>query len=294
MRFLVTGASGQLGGYLLRELSRQGEPVTAWSGAQSGSLFGVLLRPVDLADPDSVARAFREARPAVVLHAGAVSQVAACFRDPVRARQVNAAGTACLTELAAEAGARLVLVSTDLVFDGTRGGYREGDAVAPLSVYGQTKADAERAVRAAPGGVVARVSLLFGPPLVGRPSFFEDQAAALRAGRPCTLFTDEWRTPLGLQAAAEALLVLARSDFTGLLHLGGPERLSRFDMGRRLAAWLGCDPDVLMPVYRSSSSEPEPRPADVSLDSSLWRRLFPKQGWPTWEEALRQMGVPGR
>src|SRR5690348_11824270 len=114
MRILVTGASGQLGGYLLRELRRRGADAAAWAGTRGGRLFGYDLRPVDLTDADAVAAAFGEARPAAVLHAAALANVADCYRDPARARRVNAEGTARLAELAGRAGARLVSVSTDL------------------------------------------------------------------------------------------------------------------------------------------------------------------------------------
>src|SRR5207302_4863142 len=124
-----------------------------------------------------------------------------------------------LAELAAQGGARLLFVSTDLVFDGEHAPYREGDRPAPLSVYGRSKAAAEAAVRAVPRGVVARVSLLFGPTVVGRPSFFDDQVAALRGRRPLTLFEDEWRTPLDYSTAARALLGVLHSDFLGVVHV---------------------------------------------------------------------------
>src|SRR5262245_2099978 len=142
-RILLTGASGQLGGYLLRELAGLGVPVSAWSGSRPGRLLGLDLRPVDLADPDAVAAAFREARPDLVLHAAALSRAADCFRDPGRAERVNAGGTAVLAELAGRAGARLVFVSTDLAFDGERGWYREDDDPAPVLVYGRTKVAGE-------------------------------------------------------------------------------------------------------------------------------------------------------
>jgi dTDP-4-dehydrorhamnose reductase len=294
MRLLVTGASGQLGGYLLRELRDAGAAVTAWSGSRRGELFGVPLYPVDLADADAVAAAFREARPDAVIHAGAWARVADCHRDPGRASRVNTAGSRTLAELAAGAGARLLFVSTDMVFDGERAPYREGDPPTPLSVYGRTKADAEAAVLAAPRAAVARASLLFGPTLVGRPSFFDEQAAALRAGTPLTLFADEWRTPLDLATAARALTALARSDFTGLLHVGGPERLSRLEMGRRLARSLGVPGANIIPSGRADAPAAEPRPRDVSLDSSRWRGRFPGQPSPTWEEALRTLYYPGK
>jgi dTDP-4-dehydrorhamnose reductase len=292
MRLLVTGASGMLGAYLLRELRAAGAAVTAWGGARGGELFGVPLRPVDLTDAGAVAAAFREARPDAVLHAAALARVADCHRDPGLAQRVNAGGSAALAELAAAAGARLVLVSTDMVFDGEHPPYREGDPPAPVSAYGRSKVAAEAAVLAAPRAAVARLSLLFGPGRAGRPSFFDEQVAALRGGRAVPLFVDEWRTPLALTTAARALAALARSDYTGVLHVGGPERLSRLEMGQRLAAFLGADPGPLVPARRADAPAAEPRPRDLTLDSSRWRGLFPDQPWPAWEEALREMLPP--
>jgi dTDP-4-dehydrorhamnose reductase len=289
MRILVTGASGQLGGYLLRELRRQDKSVAAWSGSHTGSLFGYPLRQVDLADKDSVAAAFREAKPNVILHSGALTSVADCYKDADRARRVNTLGSATLAELADEAAIRLVFVSTDLVFDGRRGGYREEDAVAPLSTYGRTKAAAEQTVLPHAGALVVRVPLLFGPSLVGRPTFFDQQTAALREGRPIALFHDEWRTPLDYRTAALALIALLETDFTGLLHIGGPERLSRLEMGQRLAAFLCCDPSPIVAVSRDGTPAAEPRPCDTSLDSSRWRGFHPRHPWPGWDEAVRDL-----
>jgi dTDP-4-dehydrorhamnose reductase len=290
MRILVTGASGQLGAYLLRELQRRGRDALAWTGSRRGELFGFNLQSVDLADRDAVVAAFRAARPDVVIHAAALSAIADCYREPQRAEQVNARGTGLLAELGAESGARLVYVSTDLVFDGTKSWYRESDATGPLSIYARSKVAGEQAVRAFPRHAIARVSLLFGPSLVGRVSFFDEQLAALRAGTTRRLFVDEWRTPLSLAVAAEGLLALAASDFAGVLHLGGPERLSRLEMGQRLARWLGSSAEIV-PVSRDSVAAPEARPRDVSLDTTQWRAFFPSQERPSWEEALAQLGV---
>jgi dTDP-4-dehydrorhamnose reductase len=282
MRLLLTGASGLLGGYLRRELARTDAEVTAWGGPRGAT--GMLF--IDLANLDQVAAAFRAARPDVVLHAAAVSSVAVAYREPPRARQVNQVATERLAALAGDSGARLVYVSTDLVFDGERGGYRETDPAKPLSVYGRTKLAAEPAVLAA-AGVVARVSLLFGPGLDGRRGFFDEQVDCIRSGRPMRLFADEWRTPLALETAAEALVCIAQSDYKGLLHLGGPERMSRHEMGTRLARHLGCSEARLLEVTRDSVEAPEPRPRDTSLDSTLWRQVFPMIAWYGYEEALR-------
>jgi dTDP-4-dehydrorhamnose reductase len=289
MRLLLTGASGLLGGYLLRECQRRGDSVIAWSGHRRGELFGYPLHPVDLTDSDALSAAFREARPDVVVHSAAMTVVSDCYRNPVRAEQINTRGSAMLAELADEAKVRLIHVSTDMVFDGERGGYHEDDEVRPVSVYGRTKAAAERAVLAHARSLVVRMPLLFGPTLVGRPAFFDAQVSALREGRPIPLFYDEWRTPLSLRVAARALRALADSDHTGLLHVGGPERLSRLEMGQRLAPFLGGNPALLVPTSRTRLASAEPRQRDLSLDSSRWRHLASEQSWPTFEDALRDL-----
>ncbi len=279
-RLLVTGAGGTLGGYLVRDLAGRGVPFVAWRGA----------RDVDLTDDDALTRAFRGAGPDVVLHAAALARVSDCHRYPDRAFRVNTAVPARLAERCAAAGARLVQVSTDLVFDGERAPYREADVLAPQSVYARSKAEAERAVLARPGNVVARVSLLFGPALTGPPSFFDQQVEALRAGRPITLFQDEWRTPLDLPTAARALVELALADVEGVFHLGGPQRLSRLEMGRLLARHLGADLGLLRAVDRADVPAGEPRPRDTSLVSERWRAAFGHIAWPDMATSLQLAG----
>jgi dTDP-4-dehydrorhamnose reductase len=287
-RILLTGASGQLGSYLLRELRERGASVVAWSGARRGELFGLPFQPVDLRDPNAVTAAFRAARPDIVVHTAALAAVGDCYRDPAAAHAINVEGSVRLAELAADAGARLVYVSTDMVFDGEHAPYREGDPPAPLSVYGRSKACAESALRAFSRTVIIRVSLLYGSSLTDQPTLLDRQRRAILAGEPLTLFDDEWRTPLDLPTAARGLLAIAESDYTGILHLGGPERLARLEMGERLASALGCNANTVA-VSRNGGAPAEPRPCDVSLDSARWRARFSQVDWPRYDEALRAM-----
>ena len=104
---------------------------------------------------------------------------------------------------------------------------------------------------------------------------------------PINLFSDEWRTPLSYQTACDALLDLALSEIAGLLHVGGPERMTRLEMGQRIAAYFQRPTTSLHPTSRLDGSPAEPRPRDCSLDSSLWRSHLPNAPWPTLEESLR-------
>lgn len=289
MPLLLTGASGRVGRYLLRALRESQIPTVAWSHAQQGDVFGMALTPIDLGHKDLVVKAFRAARPSTIIHAAAISTLAECQRHPDRAWSINRDATQTLVELAEEASCRFIHLSTDLVFDGERGGYKEEDVCSPTSLYGQTKAAAEDVVRSSPRGVVLRLSLLYGPSLGGHASFFDEQIAALRERRPCPLFIDEWRTPLDMVTASQGILDVCRSDYQGTLHLGGWERLSRFEMGQRLAAYLGADPSVFVPTLRSQIPSAQIRPRDLSLNSHRWQELLGGSRGVDWEEGLRRV-----
>jgi dTDP-4-dehydrorhamnose reductase len=286
-RILVTGASGQLGSYLLRELRLRRADATAWTGSATGERFGYPLQPVDLRHDRKVAKAFRAVRPDIVIHTAAMASLAACFNDPDGAAAVNTRGSALLAKLTADAQARMVCTSTDLVFDGVDGTYRESTVPSPLSIYGKTKVEAERLVLAHRRVAVVRLSLLFGRSLTGKPGLFDKQRHALKLGKTLLLFDDEWRTPLDLSTAARALLGVAASEYEGLLHLGGPERLSRLAMGEALAEMMHIN--AKFATVSRNKGQNEPRPSDVSLNSGKWRSLFPKERWPMYREAIREM-----
>jgi dTDP-4-dehydrorhamnose reductase len=201
-------------------------------------------------------------QPDLVLHLAACSRLADCERDPDAALRTNAW---VAEQFAQRFGARLVLVSTDLVFDGRGAPYAETAAPAPLSVYGASKVHAEDRVFAH-GGRVVRLPLLFGDDAHGRGA-----TASLRRvladGRHSPLFTNEYRTPLHADDAAHALVELVVDpDGPNLVHLPGPERVSRWQFARRLCDLHGLVPASLLPVECQDAL----RPRDVSL-AGAWR-----------------------
>jgi dTDP-4-dehydrorhamnose reductase len=286
MRILVTGASGRLGAYLLDRLCDSVHEVAGWSGTTSGRRAGIDLRSVDLTDERAVGKALSETDPDVVIHAGAISSAEAVYRDPERGRAVNIAATERLAEWASARKRRLLFTSTDLVFDGLGSWYHESDSAEPILEYGRTKRAAEPLVLATSRGMVARISLLFGPARSGTPGDFDRALAATGRGEPQSFFEDEFRTPLDYRTAATVLVRLAESEETGIVHVGGCERLSRFELMRRVARACGRDPSLIRPNRRADRPFPEPRPADVSLDTTRLANLFPDLDRPSVEAAL--------
>jgi dTDP-4-dehydrorhamnose reductase len=289
MRIVVTGASGQIGAYLLEPLARTGWDVVPWSGGSQGDWGSTRFVPVALTDLAAVDRALAQADPAVVLHAGAISAADQVFKDPERGRVVNVNATRHLAEWCRDRGRRIVFTSTDMVFDGARSWYVEDDEPRPISAYGRTKRDAEVEVLQTPGGVVARLALLYGLTRCGRDGFFDRAVAALRAGRPQTFFHDEYRTPLDYRTSAQTLVELVRSDFEGIVHVGGRERLSRLEFMTRAARAFGLDESLVSGNSRTEVVFAEPRPADVSLNTARLADVLPDLDRPLIEEAVRRM-----
>jgi dTDP-4-dehydrorhamnose reductase len=225
--------------------------------------------------------------PRAIIHLAAVSQVARAHADPEHARALNVEATINLLNLADAIGARFIYVSTDMVFDGESAPYDERAATEPCSIYGRTKLEAECYALTHRRTSVLRLPLLYGLPEVSRaPTFFEQIVQALQRRTPLRLFDDEIRTPLWLDDAARACAALADLEHHGVLHAGGPEALSRYAFGLRVAAAISCDPAPLLAIARADVPSPEPRPRDLSLDSRRFRELFGHEPGRSPAEAL--------
>ncbi len=215
---------------------------------------------LDLGTPSAVRGVIEAERPSAVFF---------CAYDKTNPTvTVDAAVTAA--RASAEAGARFVLFSSDMVFDGGKGGYTEQSLASPISPYGQMKAQAEALVRAEhAGAVVVRTSLLVGESgIMLRPAY---ECETLMRGQPVTLYRDEWRSPTLADDLARAAWDLASHEVAGLFHVAGPERLSRVELGRVICAMFRFNPALIREADR-----PPDRPRDTSLDSRRAARLL---GW---------------
>ena len=272
----VTGGAGFLGEHLLHALVAAGHEVHASCRRRTVSAPGVRWTPVDLADDVATKSWLDQVRPGTVLHLAALTDVAACEGRPEDARAAIIDATANVTAAlaAGHPDAFLVSLSTDLVFDGRDAPYRPGDPPRPLSEYARCKLAAERIAAGRPAAAVLRAALIYGPPATHKGSFLSWMHRTLLADEPLRLFADEFRTPVFVGDLVQAILGVARRRAAGIRHAGGPQRLSRLEMGQALCRVTGLSPDLLVPTRRAESDYDAPRPPDVSLVSDdLWRTI---------------------
>jgi dTDP-4-dehydrorhamnose reductase len=228
---------------------------------------------VDLRDFQAMKATFQQVQPMAVIHLAAQSNANYCQQEPDSSYLLNVTVACNVAGLCADMDIPCVFASTDLVFDGQHPPYREADPVSPVNRYGEQKVLAELGMlKRYPKMAVCRMPLLFGSAPPNASSFLQGFLKTLQAGQPLYLFTDEFRTPVGAIAACQGLL-LALERVQGHIHLGGKERLSRYDFGMMMVEELHLPEAELVACYQKDMSMPAPRPADVSLDSTLAFKL---------------------
>ncbi len=280
---LVTGGGGMLGAELCRLALARGTPVAAAVGARPAP-NGIGAVSGDLADAAHVRRIVDRFRPSWVVHTAAWTDVNACETDPARADRANADAAGVVAAEAARAGAGLIAISTDSVFDGERGLYTEADPVAPLHAYGRSKLRGEAAVLAAhPGAVVLRTAIV-GKSTGGQPGLLDWLLAAFREGRAVDGYRDLWFSPITTTDFAECILrLIERPVAGGIHHAGGHGRIDKAGFAQLVAEWVGADPGLVRPCDAPASRVARPR--DVSLSSSRLESLL-GGALPTPRESL--------
>jgi dTDP-4-dehydrorhamnose reductase len=266
-KLLLTGASGFLGWNICREAYKSWEIF--------GTVFthpvksrGVKIVQTDLTRYREFKKLFREIGPDAVIHTAALSSPDYCQQHKAETCKINVDVPVNIAGLCADSDVPFVFTSSDLVFDGLNAPYREDDPVCPINVYGEQKVHAEQGImKRYPGAAVCRMPLMFGDPGPAASSFFQTMLAAFRKGRELRLFQDEYRTPVSGRTAAQGLFI-AMEKMKGLIHLGGTERISRYNFGLLMMGLLGTRNARLIRCRQKDITTGAPRPPDISLDSS--------------------------
>jgi len=283
---LVTGGGGRLG-LALQELMADDYPAALFATRDE----------LDVADYFRLLAELERLEPTIIVNAASFTHVDGCEDDPARADLANHVGAENVARAARQIGARLIHVSTDLVFDGAlRRPYREDDPVSPISVYGRSKRDGETAVaRELPESTILRASWFFGE---GPAKFPGNFIGMIEEGKPLGLVADRFGSPTYIPDLAEAIVRLLPIDRPGILHFtNAGEPTTRYHFIERIVRRLGLDGSVLRAIsHLEWKGDRAPRPINSALDPAEFVRVT---GWAprSWEEAqdawIRARGTIG-
>ena len=249
----------------------------------------------DLAEASATQQCLSEIKPDAVIHAQALSDVDQCERDPAQADVMNrqtVAHLCCALELQRESRPWLIAVSTDYVFDGTKGRpYHEEDLPHPVSVYGRSKFAGERAVLDYGRGVVVRLSTLFGP---GHANFCDTIVQRFRRGESVEAFADQTTSPTYTADVAGALPQLLRALASRdqartprMYHLTNAGACTRVEFATHVAGLMGYDGSLIRVIAMNDQRRPAPRPAYSALTSRYLRDMLGRTLRP-WQEAVSE------
>lgn len=267
-KLLVTGASGFLG-WNLCQIAKQEWDIYGISFSHAIEIPGITSLKVDLRDFEELKRIFQEIQPDAVIHTAAQSSPNVCQSNPEESHAINVTTSCNIAGLCADYYIPCAFTSTDLVFNGLNAPYKETDSVSPVNLYGEQKVMAEEGMlERYPMTAVCRMPLMFGVAVAPAQSFMQPFIQTLRERKELSLFTDEFRTPASGTTAAKGLL-LALDKVNGHIHLGGKERMSRYEFGRLLVEVFELPSEGLKGCRQADVKMAASRPPDVSLDSSM-------------------------
>jgi dTDP-4-dehydrorhamnose reductase len=262
LRVLVIGGSG-LVGYKINELFARDEYEVFCTYHQQVET-GEQWYQMDITDKDQVSSVFQQVRPEVVVLPAAFTDVDACETDRKQAFAVNVRGTKKVAQVAEKHHARLVYLSTDYVFNGHTGNYKEDDLVDPLNYYGKTKLLGEEQVKAwCSEYLICRTSVVYG---VNKANFALWLVDNLQKEKNVRIVDDQWVSCTYNKDLAEQIRALVTQNATGVFHTAGGERISRYDFSCRLAEVFGFDVGLIEPVRLQDFNWVAQRPRDSSLD----------------------------
>ncbi|MBN8521979.1 MAG: SDR family oxidoreductase [Alphaproteobacteria bacterium] len=271
MKFLITGASGLLGQGLLRYISTLGTHEIVGLLHHHPSRFvhhNIHMVTADLRDEGRIDQIIHDEKPDVVIHTAGLTSVDECEKNPEYAFLINTEIPRRLAHLCHQNQIRFIFISTDHITDGRQALFSEDVVISPVNIYAQTKAQAEHFVgQAYPESLIIRTNF-FGKGLPWRQSLTDWIWQKLSAGESVPAFIDSWVSPLSVPYLSKALYDLSPLKVRGILHVGGRERISKYDFALKAAQHFGFNPTLVVPTPMASVKLQAPRPPDMSMNVS--------------------------
>ena len=287
MKILITGASGLYGSKLSQIIPKDCEVYSAYG--KDKPIYGTPVQ-FDVSNKNQVEHAFKKANPDVVVHAATLTDVDKCETQKALAWKTNVEGTRNTAEAAKACDAFLFYVSTDYVFNGEKGNYTETETPDPINYYGLTKQKAEELVKdVMEEYCIARTSVIYGAtPAAGKINFALWLLNNLRQKVTVKIVTDQWNSPTLNTNLAEMTWEIIQRKMTGIYHLSGATRISRYDFAKSVASAFNLDTDLILPSASSVFSWAAKRPKDSSLNVEKAQKALTNQPLPI-DQALSQL-----
>jgi len=271
MRILITGSNGLLGQRLVADCVEKG---IAFLGVSSGPNRNpacpvACYEALDITQFDEVSSLLEKESFSHIIHTAAMTNVDACEKDPEHCYLINHKASAHLFTIAGRKNTHFTLLSTDFVFDGLIGNYKENDVPQPLSVYGRSKWLAEQELLTSKGTnwAIARTIIVYGTGhALNKSNIFSWLMQELSAGKEVSLITDHFRAPTWVNDLSEGCLAIVQREKEGVFHLCGPETLSIFEIGIRVAKYLGVSENLIKPIDSITLNQAAARPPKTGFD----------------------------
>ncbi|MBL4759650.1 MAG: SDR family oxidoreductase [Mariprofundaceae bacterium] len=289
-RWLVTGASGLLGHALCQHLVSTGHEVTGVVHSHSLDVSGANEHKLDLLDGNVAADLVRKETYDVVVHCAGLTNVDACESDEEKAVQVHARVAKDLAKACKEVGGKMVYISTDHLWDGSKPMVDEAEPARPMNAYARTKLEGERRVLIQnPESLVVRTNF-FGPGRSWRASLSDWIVTELSQGHVIKAFTDVYFTPIGLSRLCPTIVDLVEQGAEGVFNVVGSERISKYEFAVRLAQKLDLSGDLIEKGSVSDARLGAPRPRDMSLTTDKISDFLNKP-MPTIDECFDDLKI---
>jgi len=272
---VITGVNGFIGSYLTRILLSRYKDVGTGKGECRLDLNhdNFRYKSLDFTNEKEVVEVFASCNPEIIVHAGALSKPDDCEQNKDLAYHTNVTATGYLLREAARRGSFFIFLSTDFIFSGEEGMYREDDPAAPVNYYGQTKLEAEALVKDYPfDWCIVRTVLVYGHPQGGRDNILTMVAGGLKEGRRLKIFGDQERTPTYVEDLAQGLKSIIDKRAAGIYHISGEEVRTPYQMAIEAADYLDLDKNLIEKVNEQTFHQPARRPLKTGFNLAKAKR----------------------